>query len=72
MLKDAGVYQDVRIVGYDNVPLAGLFIPSITTISQPLEEMCNSIIQILFPTDEMDKDSVKMLFTPKLVTRESA
>lgn len=65
------VPEDVRIVGYDNVPFADLCIPSLTTISQPIEEICEGIIGLLFSPDG-EKPSVDMKFKPELVIRESA
>lgn len=65
------VPEDVRIVGYDNVPLADLCIPSLTTISQPIEEICEGIIGLLFSPDG-EKPSVDMKFKPELIIRESA
>lgn len=65
------VPDDIRVVGYDDVPLASLFIPSLTTISQPLEEICRLIIQILFP-DENTRPAADTVIKPKLVVRESA
>lgn len=65
------VPEDIRIVGYDNIPLAGLFIPSLTTVSQPLEEICESITKLLFSSDE-ENAPVNTHFKPTLVIRESA
>lgn len=41
------VPQDVRIVGYDDVNLAQMTNPQLTTIRQPVEEMARECIRII-------------------------
>ena len=65
------VPEDMRIIGYDNIPLAGLFIPALTTMAQPLEDICKQIVSLLFP-EEGCTDDITTAFTPKLIIRESA
>ncbi|OON85975.1 hypothetical protein BXO88_10130 [Oribacterium sp. C9] len=64
------VPDDVRIVGYDNVPFASFFIPALTTIAQPMEEICNRIIELLFSDDEQISQN-NNAFEPKLIIRET-
>lgn len=55
MLKDAGlkVPDDMSVVGFDNIELAGHFIPSIATVNVPKEEMGKKAVNILL--DIMNK-----------------
>ena len=38
------VPEDVSVVGYDDIPLAELFMPPLTTIRQPMLEMCRRTV----------------------------
>lgn len=71
ILQGKKIPEDIRVVGYDNVPLAELFIPSLTTIAQPLENICELIMQALFPSDDME-ETVCPVLKPDLIVRESA
>lgn len=39
--------ENVRIVGYDDVKLASLLVPGLTTIHQPIEEMGKGLVEII-------------------------
>ncbi|BAK47560.1 transcriptional regulator [Clostridium sp. SY8519] len=73
VLKSLGkrVPEDFRVIGYDNIPPSQIFIPAITTIAQPLEEICSRILDVLFPTEDKDLSESEPL-TPSLLARESA
>ena len=64
------VPDDVRLVGYDNVPLASYFIPALTTVAQPLEDICNRIVEMIF-SSENELEHLETTFTPKLIIRET-
>ena len=62
------VPQDIKVIGFDNIPIAEQFIPSITTIAPPLEEM----IMKAFDVASSHKTSRNHhLFTPEMKIRES-
>lgn len=48
-LNDTGrsVPEDVSVIGFDDVPLASMFIPSLTTIRQPIYEMGATAARLL-------------------------
>jgi len=73
-LQRAGkqVPEQVAVVGYDDVPIAELFIPALTTIAQPLEEICAIAIEIIFSAADRSADIPVPTLQPKLVKRESA
>jgi LacI family transcriptional regulator len=74
-LKDAGlrVPEDVSVVGFDDVPSAAYFTPSLTTVRQPLEEMGRRGAQVLLEriADREKAFPAEIVMTPKLVVRES-
>ena len=71
MIHGKNIPEDVRIVGYDNIPFAELFVPSLTTIAQPLEDICRQIVQVLLSSDHEDLSAVPALAS-RLIIRESA
>lgn len=65
------VPDDIAVIGYDDIPLAKLFVPSLTTIAQPVKEMCTMTVQKILQglkgetvTDELVK--------PALICRDTA
>ena len=68
---------DVRVVGYDDVEFSRLYHPSLTTISQPAEEIARLTMQRLFQKIEdrrggLKSEKKRIVINPTLVIRESA
>jgi DNA-binding LacI/PurR family transcriptional regulator len=74
-VRDAGyeVGTDVAVVGFDDIPLAQLVQPTLTTVRQPLEEMAGIALgRLLDMINEPTVDhgpSVRL--APELIVRES-
>ncbi len=70
---DAGkrVPEDYSVAGFDGLPLASFYEPSITTVRQPRQEMAKATVGLLF--DLMKKKQVKkrLVFDAELVKGES-
>lgn len=66
------VPEDVKIVGYDDIDIASLMIPSITTINQPIEEMSELAVELIIKQIEGKKVPTKNIFPIALVKRETA
>jgi Transcriptional regulators len=66
------VPEDVKIVGYDDIQLASLFVPRLTTVHQPIAEMGRRAVELL--VDMIAGKSVPManVLPVCLVLRESA
>ena len=62
------VPQDLQVIGFDNIPIAHNFIPSLTTLAPPLEEMISKAFEIATSHKVSRKTH---LFVPKLISRES-
>ncbi|RPI04394.1 MAG: LacI family transcriptional regulator [Ignavibacteriae bacterium] len=73
--RDRGVRipEDVAIVGFDDLLIAQLSTPALTTIRQPLKEMAQAAYtMVMLQRDEILNNPQKMLFQPELVIRKSA
>jgi len=75
-LVDLGcdVPTDKAVVGVDDINMAGLYRPALTTLKQPIDEMANTAIDILL--EQIDNpgkaySQKKITFPMKLVIRES-
>jgi DNA-binding LacI/PurR family transcriptional regulator len=71
-VRDAGlrVGRDVSVVGFDDISLAGLTSPALTTVRQPLPEMAEVAVQLLVG-DAPARAGQSVLMRPELVVRES-
>ncbi len=71
-LEESGVRigKDVPIVGFDDVPIASMISPSLTTIRQPIKDMGATVAKML--VDKMNGKSVRSkIFDVSLVIRKS-
>jgi LacI family transcriptional regulator len=71
--EGVGIPGDISIVGYDNIPMAGMLEPGLTTIDQPKYERGKAaaelLIKRLMEPEGGERRIIK--FLPSLITRES-
>ena len=66
------VPRDISIVGIDDFPWAAAFVPTLTTIRQPIEAMARSALSYLLDRIEGgDSSPRRRVLTPELVIRHS-
>lgn len=71
------VPDDVAVVGYDDIQMASMFRPSLTTVRQPIRDIARSLAQLMVEIIEMDEEERKrspkkvISFQMELVVRES-
>lgn len=74
-LTDIGlkVPEDVAVVGYDNIPIAEMLNPRLTTVAQPFAEMGRSAVDLLVDMIEgrASMDNSVHIYAPSLVKRNS-
>jgi len=76
--RDAGleVPQDVALVGFDDIPFASYVCPSLTTISQPMDEMgqkaMRMVLRLIGDEQAGDKAVTNVVVRGRLVVRESS
>lgn len=71
--KGVRIPEDVAIVGFDDLPIARLSTPTLTTIRQPLMEMAEAAYKMaVTQRDDILRNPQKIIFKPELVIRQSA
>ncbi len=67
-----GVPGDVSLVGMDDISLARMITPSLTTIRQPFREICEKAVDLLMRQKDGTMVTVeKQVISPSLVVRDS-
>lgn len=69
--KGVEVPSQVKVVGFDDVNVAALTTPTITTIHQPVKEMAQAAISAVVRIEEGEAVPVRSVFPVTLVQRES-
>jgi DNA-binding LacI/PurR family transcriptional regulator len=72
--KEHGVKvpDDIAIVGFDDLPIAQLSTPSLTTVRQPMNEIVEAAFRLATDQrEEIIKSPKKILFKPELIVRKS-
>lgn len=65
--------EDIAIIGFDDLPVAQLSTPGLTTIRQPMKEIVEAAYKMAtIQRDEILKNPKKVLFKPTLIIRQSA
>lgn len=73
-IKEHGltIPDDISVIGYDDLEVAGYLMPPLTTISQPSFELGLKAAEVLIDFLEKKVDMPPVIqFTPELVTRDS-
>src|ERR1700683_1577765 len=70
------VPEDCSVIGFDDVIPAGLSVPSLTTVRQPMEALGSTAVEIVMEginavTEEREFTAVRRKLAPELVVRES-
>jgi len=71
--KHVRIPEDIAIVGFDDLLIARLSTPKLTTIKQPLLEMAEAAYKMaVLNRDEILRKPQRVVFKPELVIRQSA
>jgi LacI family transcriptional regulator len=63
--------DDISIIGYDNLPLAEMAIPPLTTVAQPLEEMGEMAASMLFEMMDTGRTVESRIMPHQIIERET-
>ena len=65
--------EDIAIIGFDDLPIARLSTPGLTTIKQPMKDIVDAAFKMATAQrDEILQSAKKVLFKPELIIRLSA
>jgi LacI family transcriptional regulator len=66
--------EDIAMVSFDDLEVLKYFMPSITAIAQPLEQIADQIMKVLIYRlmDNADKNKIKAVLTANLEIRDSS
>lgn len=65
------ITKDLKIVGYDDINLASLIVPPLTTIKQPIEKMGELAVEVLINQIEEKEVSIENVLPISLVERKT-
>lgn len=66
------VGKDISVIGFDDAPLTEYLRPALTTLQQPIPQICEALISMLeMILSKQDAEVTNMLIPPKLILRES-
>lgn len=74
-LMESGIKipQDIAVIGYDNVPLSSVIVPTLTTINQPVMTMCiqgtNMLRDLITGKENLRR---RIMLEPSIIIRQSA
>ncbi len=67
--------EDISIVGFDNIFICDAVTPRLTSISQPIEQIAESAVDILLrqidSDDEAEAEAQHVVFQPELIRRDT-
>jgi DNA-binding LacI/PurR family transcriptional regulator len=65
--------EDYSVIGYDDIPLAAIFDPPLTTIRQPLDEFGEQAAEIIIRViKDPNKKAVQVRLSPTLIKRKTS
>lgn len=68
---DIRIPEDLNLIGFDDVNIASLTTPTITTIKQPIKELAEQAVYAILKTQEGDVVPSKVTLPVKLIERKS-
>lgn len=63
--------EEVSLAGFDGIDMGAFSVPSLTTLSQPFEDMAHRTTQILFDVMDKGENHRKVIMEGELIERES-
>lgn len=63
--------EDYSVVGFDGLEMTKYFVPSLTTMEQPCEELVRSSIKLLMEAINGDRENRQLIFDAKMIERDS-
>ena len=73
VLFDKGIQvpEQVQLIGFDDISLASLITPELTTIHQPIEAMAQEAVELIIGQRAPEKKGERFVFPVSLVVRQT-
>ncbi|WP_461206808.1 LacI family DNA-binding transcriptional regulator [Clostridium sp. DL1XJH146] len=65
------VPDDISVIGFDDIPLASMFIPSLSTVKQPIYELGQKAIQTIISEIQSKSKAQNIVLSTEIVIRQS-
>lgn len=65
------VPEQVQLVGFDNINLASIITPELTTIAQPVEEIGKKAVELIINGKKDNNENNEYIFNARLIKRET-
>lgn len=69
--RNIRIPEDIKLIGFDDVPLAGLLTPALTTIRQPIHDIVKCAVDSIERLSEGETTERNIILPVELVERES-
>ena len=69
--RNIAVPDQIQLVGFDDIHLASLISPELTTIHQPIDAMGRRAVEVILNEDHLPKEGRRQSFPVSLVPRET-
>ena len=69
--RHIAVPDQVQLIGFDDISLASLMTPELTTVSQPVEEMARKAVELIANNELTSMTGGKFVFPVSLVARQT-
>lgn len=72
-LQEVGVRvpEEVAVVGFDGLDIGAYYPPPLTTVAQPVEDICQKVIQLLIDQLNGENEVKQVMVRPHLIVRRS-
>jgi len=69
--RKIAVPDQIQLIGFDDIHLATLMSPELTTIRQPIREMANKAVELIIDKEQTEKKGERFVFPVTIVERET-
>ena len=69
--RKIAVPEQVQLVGFDDIHLAALMTPELTTIRQPIREMAEKAVELMIDKTNTERKGERFVFPVTLCERET-
>ena len=69
--RKIAVPEQIQLIGFDDINLATLMSPELTTIRQPIREMAEKAVELIIDKEHIEKKGERFVFPVSVMERET-